>query len=188
MTHSKVTSENSVDQGSAATTRSRDGGTERTPADAASVRLALALRPDAEALRDAAVESFLDDWATYGAMPPRIEEVAFHSERIADRNYYTILCGGELAGAILVEPQSNDAAEVALFFVTPAFQNRRIGGRALELVEACYPQVATWRLLTPSSDPRNRRFYERHGYRGVGTLAPEGRPGPTVIRYEKRTP
>ncbi|MEM9729952.1 MAG: GNAT family N-acetyltransferase [Myxococcota bacterium] len=187
MTHSKPTSENSVDQRSAATTRSGDGRTERPPADA-SVRLALARPRDAEALRDAAVESFLDDRAAYGAMPPRIEEVAFHLQRIADRNYFTILCGGELAGAILVEPQSNDAAEVALFFVTPAFQNRRIGGRALELVEARYPHVTTWRLVTPSSDPRNRHFYERHGYRGVGTMAPEGRPGPTVTQYEKRTP
>lgn len=187
MANPRNTSDSAFGRRSTRDLRSPDDDCEGRAEDPQAVLQVVPARPeDAHALRDRAVESFLDDYSTYGAMPPRIEEEIFHAQHIANGHYYAIRHQRELAGAILVEPKGDDVAEIALFFVTPPYQNQRIGGRALALVERRYPHVVTWQLVTPSSDPRNRHFYERHGYRRVGTMTPEGPLGPTVTRYEKR--
>lgn len=154
-------------------------------ADAFEPTLVQAPAAHAELLRDLAMESFADDFRRYGAKPPGVDSRAYHAGKISLGRYHEILVEGRVVGAIIVTPQGGDAAELELFFIVPAYQNRSIGAKALRLMEQRYAHVRQWRLVTPSADTRNHHFYEKQGYVRIATQQPDPADPFTVFRYEK---
>lgn len=151
-------------------------------------RFSPATQADAEALRDCAVESFRPDLAAYGAMPPGIDDAAYHARHSEGGAYLKITWAGAVVGGILLAGDLPEDAEIALFFIAPSHQSRGIGAAALAEVERRHPEVRRWRLVTPADDARNAHFYERHGYVARGRVAPTSGVGPVLTRYEKPGP
>ncbi|MEL6186195.1 MAG: GNAT family N-acetyltransferase, partial [Myxococcota bacterium] len=140
---------------------------------------------DASVLRDLAVESFADDLKRYGGKPPGTEVLDHHVRKIACGHYYKIEAEGRIAGGLIVALRGPSAAEIELLFVAPRHHNRGLGGQALRSVEARYPEVTTWTLVTPEGDGRTRRFYERYGFRQVGRLPATPSRTPDLLQMEK---
>ena len=61
-----------------------------------------------------------------------------------------MLAGPTIVAGIIVWilPQGHNI--LGAIFVEPAYQDRGVGARTWEFVEATYPQTKSWRLATPS--------------------------------------
>lgn len=64
-----------------------------------------------------------------------------------------------MAGGAVVKDISTDKKEIVLFFISPHIQGKSYGQRALKMIEDSYPEVKTWRLVTPTQVLRNAVFY-----------------------------
>ena len=66
---------------------------------------------------------------------------------------------------------STDKKEVALFFISSQIQGKGYGQKALRMIEESYPEVTTWRLVTPTQVIRNAVFYiNKCGYSIVSVV------------------
>lgn len=109
-----------------------------------------------------------------GVLPPLPEEdkEAYSFKALCearDTEIWTILIEDELAGGTVVKDISIDKKEVVLFFISPQVQGNGYGQSALKMIEDSYPDVKTWRLVTPTQVIRNAVFYiNKCGYSIVG--------------------
>lgn len=88
-----------------------------------------------------------------------------------DTETWTILIEEEIAGGAVVKDISTDKKEVALFFISSQIQGKGYGQKALRMIEASYPEVTTWRLVTPTQVIRNAVFYiNKCGYSIVSVV------------------
>lgn len=99
-----------------------------------------------------------------GVLPPLPEEdkEAYSFKALCeaqDTEIWTILIEDELAGGAVVKDISIDKKEVVLFFMSPQVQGNGYGQTALKMIEDSYPDVKTWRLVTPTQVIRNVVFY-----------------------------
>lgn len=116
--------------------------------------------------------------------PPGYDTVAWQIETMQQVPYIKILEDGKIIGGIVLEPEEPGHCHVGRIFLHPDVHSRGIGTQAFAWLEATYPLYERWTLRTPSYHTRNRRFYERLGYRVTGEK--EIFPGFVLTEYEKR--
>jgi tRNA (guanine37-N1)-methyltransferase len=90
--------------------------------------------------------------------------------------------GGRLVGAVRAS-LDGESWEVGRLMVAPDVAGRGLGRALLERIEALAPAAAsTYALFTGAGSLRNRRMYQKAGYRLRGEVAPG------VVRMTKRIP
>ena len=82
---------------------------------------------------------------------------------------YKIIYDEKIVGSIFICKIKLDHYELNTISINPQFQNSGIGGKVITLLENLHPNVLTWTLSTPDTDTRNCHFYEKLGYKLVGT-------------------
>jgi GNAT superfamily N-acetyltransferase len=97
--------------------------------------------------------------------------------------YYKILDDKRIIGGFIVFNQGGGVCHLGRIYLDPDFQDRGIGGQAIEFIEKLFPAAKKWTLDTPSWAVRNHHFYEKHGYVKVGEQ-PLG-PDMVLFLYEK---
>lgn len=123
--------------------------------------------------------------APASAGPDGYDSIAWHRRAtIWGGRVYKIVKGGAIVGGIVVQPDPRHNPRswyLSRIWLVPEWQNQGLGGKALAFIESTAPAARVWHLETPAYSLRNRHFYEKHGYRQVGT-----RRGMTL--YDKRMP
>ncbi len=83
---------------------------------------------------------------------------------------YKILHEGRIVGALMVWILPGGDNRLGALFVDPPYQDRGVGTRAWQFVEATYPDTRSWTLHTPVWATKNLYFYEaKCGFRKVET-------------------
>ena len=127
-----------------------------------------------------------------GVLPPLPEEdkEAYSFKVLCeaqDTEIWTILIEDELAGGAVVKDISIDKKEVVLFFMSPRVQGKGYGQTALKMIEDSYPDVKTWRLVTPTQVIRNAVFYiNKCGYSIVSVVEWDKEKECGMFVFEKR--
>ncbi len=127
---------------------------------------------DAEALRDIAIRAFEEDRVKYGAMPPGIESLEWHTSKIRNGLYYKIASEGKIVGGINLYDLGDGHFRLGAIFIDPAYQNRGIGSKAIRFIESKHADVKKWSLDTPYQNYSTHAFYKKHGYVKVGEIQP----------------
>jgi len=114
-----------------------------------------------EAFRFGALEEFGardDHFEEPGEIISR--ETIEHSLDAEGAQAYRILCGGEIAGGVVLQinPETRHN-HLDLLFVSPAAHSRGIGYAAWQAVEELYPETEVWETCTPWFEKRNIHFY-----------------------------
>ena len=150
------------------------------------IRIEKATPADAPALTELQVRAFDEDARRYADAgpggPPGYDDVAWQVERMAQGHYFKILDGEVLVGGAIVFRTGPESCELARIWIAPERQGQGMGGRAMELLEAAFPDARRWTLDTPAWALRNQAFYSRRGYARVRE-APAGRM--ILFFYEK---
>jgi ribosomal protein S18 acetylase RimI-like enzyme len=82
---------------------------------------------------------------------------------------YKILADDKIIGAMIVWTFDHGKNVLGTIFVDPAYQDRGVGTRAWQFVEAAYPDTQSWTLETPCWAKKNHHFYEKKcGFSKVG--------------------
>jgi GNAT superfamily N-acetyltransferase len=74
---------------------------------------------------------------------------------------YKVMLDETLVGGVIVWDLPDGQNYLGTIFVDPAYQDRGIGTRAWQFVEASYPQAKSWQLGTPIWAVKNHHFYEQ---------------------------
>jgi GNAT superfamily N-acetyltransferase len=81
---------------------------------------------------------------------------------------YKIVAEGQAIGGFIVWDLEGGDNVLGTIFVDPAYQDRGVGTRAWQFIEATYPGAKSWRLETPVWATKNHFFYEKKcGFRKV---------------------
>ena len=100
-------------------------------------------------------------------------------------DYYKILCDEKLCGGLCVYKMPDDYFWLAIIYIKPDFQNRKIAKSAIKLALDKYPNAKTWGLDFPVDQEKNRRCYESAGFNDTGKQ--EGISEKLVLAlYEKK--
>lgn len=76
-----------------------------------------------------------------------------------------VVCEGEFVGGAIVSG-TGDSRLLDFLFIDTAHQNRHLGLATWQAIEARYPEVRHWELVTPYHERRNIHFYvNRCGFR-----------------------
>ncbi len=140
---------------------------------------------DEEILKNIAVRAFQDDKDKYGSFPPGINFVDWHKSQIHSGMYYKILFKNMIIGGIRLFDKNNGHYRLGAIFISPDYQNKGIGHKAIEFIENLYPNAKKWSLDTPYQNYRNHYFYEKHGYVKVGEIQPNKKEDFYLFLYEK---
>lgn len=79
-------------------------------------------------------------------------------ESIDGGQAFRIICGGEIAGGLVLTVSGN-CGSLDLLFVAPKIHSKGIGYAAWCAVEAMFPEVEVWETCTPYFEKRNIHFY-----------------------------
>lgn len=74
-------------------------------------------------------------------------------------SYRIVQDGKHVGGMVLNIDQKAGKGELELLFVSPEAHGRGIGKAAWHAVEALYPDIRVWELITPYFEKRNIHFY-----------------------------
>ncbi len=137
------------------------------------VRLQKVTQEQAEIWLELQIEAYLPLLEKYQdhETSPATETFGRIVERLnrSDGEHFFILKDGEAVGGVRVAWRAESARyRLGGIFVLPRFQNLGIGGIAMQMVEARYPDAASWELDTILQEKRNLHFYEKLGYRREG--------------------
>jgi GNAT superfamily N-acetyltransferase len=99
---------------------------------------------------------------------------------------YKIMTEGIVIGGTIVWILPGDHNVLGAIFVDPVYQDRGVGTRTWQFVEATYPETKSWRLATPPWATKNHHFYEQCcGFQRVESDPIIGSPeGEIVYRKE----
>jgi GNAT superfamily N-acetyltransferase len=99
---------------------------------------------------------------------------------------YKILLDGRVIGGFIVWSYRHGRNVLGTIFVDPDYQDRGIGTRAWEFIEATFPDTRSWQLGTPSYAVKNLYFYEHKcGFQKIKEEETVEHQGKSLI-YEKR--
>jgi GNAT superfamily N-acetyltransferase len=83
---------------------------------------------------------------------------------------YKIIAEGKVIGGFIVWILTHGDNILGTVFVDPTYQDRGVGTRAWQWIEASYPETKSWKLETPNWATKNHYFYEsKCGFQRVGT-------------------
>ena len=72
---------------------------------------------------------------------------------------YKILSKDQIIGGIIVWILLEGHNILGTIFVDPPYQDRGVGTRTWQFIEATYPKTKSWRLATPDWATKNHHFY-----------------------------
>ena len=131
-----------------------------------------AIPSDLAELKKTADDAFAEDGRLYGSLPPICIVDGLIKQLIDARIMYDIKADGKIIGGLVLHPENGECRLGALFIST-AYHNMGIGGKALRFIENEMPAARRFTLDTPYKSFRNHHFYEKHGYRKYGETEPE---------------
>lgn len=76
-----------------------------------------------------------------------------------DTELLSIYYGDEIIGCVIIKDITRFKKEILLFFISSKYQGKNLGQRVLKKTEERYPDIRTWRLVTPTQVLRNSVFY-----------------------------
>lgn len=138
-------------------------------------------------LYDAFREASMEDFGVEGVIPPGVDDGSMVESAFEEQTIYTIRDENAVIGGIIVEDRSSDEMFLQTLWVESEHQRMGVGSEAMTFLEETYPDVAAWSLETPKASTRNRRFYEKHGYRVVAEDGTEGEQV-VLLTYRKEMP
>lgn len=101
---------------------------------------------------------------------------------------YKIVLDGQVVGGLIVWILPHGRNALGTIFVDPAVQDRGIGTRAWQWVEASWPRAKRWQLETPAFAVKNHHFYAKKcGFTRVAEKTGD-EPGDTMYVYRKEMP
>jgi len=150
------------------------------------IEFKLVSKNDLEIVKNIAVKAFKADLEKYGSMPPGIEGIQWHEEKINDGNYYKILFDDQIVGAMKIYDKDNGHFHLGALFIDPIFQNQGVGSEAMYFLNKTFNQAGRWTLDTPYKNYRNHYFYEKHGFKKIDEFKPESDKAFTLYLYEKK--
>ncbi|MGB7432612.1 MAG: GNAT family N-acetyltransferase [Ahrensia sp.] len=77
--------------------------------------------------------------------------------------------GAEIGGMAYVTQIDSEASMLHQLYVRPSQQGNGLGEKLLIEAESCFPDVRKIRLEVEEANPRAVKFYERNGFKKVGT-------------------
>lgn len=135
------------------------------------VKIIKAQKKDATSLLDIQKEAFspLYDWYI-DEQSPYLHTIDMMIDRInrVDSDYYKILANGLLCGGLCVYKLENDFLWLAIVYIKPEYQNKKIAQTAISLAEGKYPAAKKWGLDFPIDQIKNKKCYERLGFKDSG--------------------
>lgn len=140
---------------------------------------------DANILFDIALRAFDDDYKLYGCIPPGIDSIDWHLEKIRDGLYYKIILDGKIIGGFKLFNCGKKHFQLGAIYIDPEFHNKGIGTQTIEFIEKTYFSVKKWTLDTPYKNYRNHHFYEKMGYKKTGEFKPDPKEDFCLFLYEK---
>jgi len=124
-------------------------------------------------------------WAYYASHASSI--TAALNDRGDGAMRYQVRCGGDLAGAVVVCCPWLAGPYLQLLAIMPAHQNRGIGANILAWLEAeARDHYRNLWLCVSAFNVAAHRFYHRHGFESVATLASLLRDGDDELLMRKR--
>lgn len=143
------------------------------------IALVKAQPQDAEQLADISKRAFHTDvncGSPYGTPggPPGYDSPAAHTRFMKMCDYYKIVRGRTIVGAVMAKRRGTRQYECTGLFVDPDYHNQGIATEAFALLWPKYSLAKRWTVGTPAWNVRTRHFYEKLGFVLVGT---DGRDG-----------
>jgi ribosomal protein S18 acetylase RimI-like enzyme len=129
---------------------------------------------DAETVIELQNEAFRGDFERYGQCPNygRSQE---STEGIIRRHYdFMIFADERPVGNMIVKLRGAGECHLTSLAVIPAWQRRGIGSSALVFLENRFPDSVKFTLDTPEDKIGNRLFYQKAGYREIGSVHSSG--------------
>ena len=127
---------------------------------------------DKQDLKDTLLESFvqasINDYGNDKTLPPGVSDGSQIDNGMNNKTVLTILWDKKIIGGIIIELNDSKEYNLQTLWVLTEFQNKGIGKYAISYLEEKYPDAKSWVLETPSEAKRNRRFYEKLGYKKIG--------------------
>ncbi|OLS18408.1 MAG: hypothetical protein HeimC2_44630 [Candidatus Heimdallarchaeota archaeon LC_2] len=143
---------------------------------------------DIQELKDTLLESFvqasIDDFGNKTSLPPGVSDGSQIDNALEKKTTFTILWDSKIVGGIIIELKESKEHYLQTIWVMTKFQNKGIGKNAIAFLEDKFPDAKSWVLETPSVAKRNRRFYEKLGYKVIGEQRFDNSPV-ILINYKK---
>ena len=124
---------------------------------------------DAQTLIGIYDAAFREDFLRYGECPGYGHTIASMRDSIARIPKQLILLDDRPVGAISWVSRGAGEYEIRCLCVLPEHQRRGIGAQALRYMRECCPDWRRILLITPADSMRTLCFYEKCGFRAVGT-------------------
>ncbi|WP_052131429.1 GNAT family N-acetyltransferase [Planococcus sp. CAU13] len=115
---------------------------------------------DIEARRWLPISEVVDN----NLQPPGYDSIEMTKYMIEELAYYKIRYEEGIVGGVIVTLTGKTFGRIDRIFIDPTYQGKKIGSRAMDLIEEEFPAVHTWDLETSSSQVNNHQFYEKKGY------------------------
>jgi GNAT superfamily N-acetyltransferase len=142
-----------------------------------SLQMLVATQADYDELAEIGRLAFEADKRMFGAGPDIYENPGFLLPLLAagDGGVRKLCLGGRAVGLIVTFEKTAASRWLGCICLLPEWQGWGYGSRALELLEAAYPDVTQWGLDTPAAKTLNLRFYGKAGYKVIGeSTTPDG--------------
>ncbi len=76
------------------------------------------------------------------------------------------MLGDQIIGGAIVFPLKGHGEYcLGRIYIDPRYHRKGLGKRAMQLVEAAFPEARRWVLDTPAWNTRTRQFYAEVGYK-----------------------
>ena len=113
--------------------------------------------------------AFQADKEKYGLGPAIYENPSFLLPLLqkGDSSVRKLVADGETIGVLITRPVEPGVMHLGCLCVLPSHHSMGYGSQALRMLEQACPAARRWELDTPAASVKNRRFYEKNGYRVV---------------------
>jgi len=136
------------------------------------IQLIKATTSDAEAMQRMQIESFTPHYQRY--MDVETSPVNESLEKMIYRVnyekgcYFKIIVDSIHTGCVWVHEVAPKLYRIGIIYISPEFQCKGVGQKALAIVESLFPETESWELDCPADMAINRNCYEKVGYRFTG--------------------
>lgn len=96
--------------------------------------------------------------------PPGYASIEMTKYMIEELAYYKISYAKDIVGGVIVTLTGKNFGRIDRIFVDPTYQGKKIGSKALDLIEEEFSAVRVWDLETSSRQMNNHYFYKKKGY------------------------
>ena len=123
--------------------------------------------PEILALQKLAYRSEADIYNEY-SIPPLLQTLDEIEADFQQQVYLKAVVGGKIIGAVRGYLK-DDTCYIGRLIVHPDHQNKGIGTRLLDEIEAFFNQAARYELFTGEKSEKNLYLYQKRGYRVIKT-------------------